>query len=76
MQHFAKARQYMSKNHHFSRVMMLRFYFGCFLTGLLLRSNISKVQYSCNIKGTYVPSSILFTEFSLDKKIKEMWHSK
>ena len=32
MQHFAIAKQYMSKNHHFSYVMMLHFYFGCFLS--------------------------------------------
>ena len=31
-----------------------------------------KVQYSCNIKGTYAPCSILFTEFSLDKNNKDM----
>ena len=30
MQHFDIARQYMSKSHHFSHVMMLHFYFGRF----------------------------------------------
>ena len=34
---------------------------------MLLCSKIGKVQYSCNIKGIYVPWNILFTEFNLDK---------
>ena len=32
MQQFTIARQYMSKNHNFSHVMMVHFYFGYFLS--------------------------------------------
>ena len=68
MQHFAIARQYVSQNHHFSHVMTLHFYFGCFLGWFAVMLKVSKVQYSCNIKGTYVQCILLFTEFNLDKK--------
>ena len=69
MQHFAIAGQYMSKHHPFSHVIMLHFYFGCFLSWFAVMLKIGMVQYACNIKGTYVQCNLLFTEFiNLDKK--------
>ena len=74
MQQFAIPRQYMSKNHHFHMLWCCTFILGvsklvcCYVQK-------SKVQYSCNIKGTCVPCNILFTEFSLDKKITKVWRS-
>ena len=45
MQNFAIARQYMSKNHHFSHVMMLHFYFGCFLSwfAVMLKNKLGPI---------------------------------
>ena len=58
----------MSKNHNFYMLSCCTFILSVFLTGLLSCSIISKVQYTCNTKGTYAPCYIHFTECSLDKK--------
>ena len=67
MQHFAIARQYKFKNHHFSHDVALLFWVLCKLVCCPVQK-ISNVPYSCNIKGTCVPCNILFTEFNVDKK--------
>ena len=55
MHHFYHSKTInMSKNHHFSHVMMLHFCFGCFVSWFFLFcSNIRKIPYSININCTY-----------------------
>ena len=57
----------MSKNHHFSHVMMLHIYFGCFVSGFAVLSKNKKYLYSGNINSSYVPCNIFFKEINLDK---------
>ena len=64
MQHFAKARQNMSKNQHFSHVMMLRFYFWCFIRWFAY--HISHINVTLKTHMFYVV--YFFTESNLDKK--------
>ena len=64
MQHFAIARQYMAKNHHFVALL----FWALLYCKKKKKKKKSKVQYSCSInKDTHIPCNKLFTEFSLDK---------
>ena len=63
----------MSKNQHFPQVMMLHFYFGCFLNrfAVMLKNKKSPI-FNVISKAHNVPCNILFTEFSLDKNNEDV----
>ena len=60
MQHFARARQNISQNHHFSHAMLLHV-LGVLYAGLIYYSRMNKAQYSCNVKDTYFQCNYTFS---------------